>query len=102
MKTQKELRYWHYTTFQAFKKILNDKEIRPANKGVYGSELPAVWFSTNPEWEETARKAIRDKQKGNQTHALSRDELFNAGVPPVRIEVNPSQTLLQNWKYHKK
>jgi len=98
----KTMRYWHYTTFPALKKILKDEEIKPALKGIEGGEFPAVWFSTNPIWEETARKAVRDKETGEQTEALSRDKLFRAGFPPVRIEVDPQKVLLRSWKNHRK
>jgi hypothetical protein len=51
----------HYTVGIRMKMILRDALIKPATTNVPEGERPAVWFSMNPVWEETANKAIMTK-----------------------------------------
>ncbi len=43
-------------TLNRFNDILRDGFIKPATAGLPPGERPAVWFSSNPVWEETANK----------------------------------------------
>jgi len=99
--TRPEMKYWHYTVCQSFEKIERSGEIQQSLCHDL-HEIPAVWFSSNPDWEETVRKAIRDKKTGEVTKPLSRDELFQEGFAPVRIEISPDLVSLRTWKNHKK
>lgn len=78
---------YHYTIGDRLEQIVSSGEIRPAVAGVTRGERPAVWFSTNPEWEETANKPIMDKRgrvwKGN------RETTREMGGGLVRIAVLP-------------
>lgn len=96
------MRYWHYTVYQSFQGIIKARVIRPAVCGIEHGETAVVWFSTNPVWEETVRKAIRYSKTGKQTGPLSRDELFKHGFPPVRIEANPERVTLYSWHHFRK
>ena len=96
------MKYWHYTVHQKYQKIIATDEIRPATKNIDYNEKPVVWFSTNPDWEETVRKPIRDSLTGKETESLSKDNLFIRGFPPVRIEANPDLVKLRSWRHFRK
>jgi len=98
------MRYWHYTFFNNFQKIIESKEIRQSTILTSDKEKPAVWLSSNPEWEETVRKALKkpDEDNGRMTEPLSRDELFKRGFPAVRIEIDPRLVILHSWEEFKK
>jgi hypothetical protein len=49
---------WHYTIRAYLPQILADGLLKPAIAGVPRGERPAVWFSSNPAWEETANKMV--------------------------------------------
>lgn len=98
-------RYWHYTTHAALEGIFDQGVIRLANKFVVEKEMPAVWFSSNPEWEETVRKSIKDTGTGKEIGPFSRDDLLQHGFMPVRLELNPEHInngiQLVGWKKYK-
>ncbi len=100
-------RIFHYTTFSKLRKILEDQVIKLTAVYIEPNEKPAVWFSTNPDWEETVRKAIANPETGEQSPPLSRDALFKVsetdykGALPVRIEVDPELPFL-TWKQFKR
>jgi len=50
---------FHYTVKCHLDFILHDRLIKVATANVQPGVRPAVWFSSNPEWEETANKSIR-------------------------------------------
>jgi hypothetical protein len=95
-------RYWHYTVYQHLKKIAESGEIRPTAKYTEYGEIAVVWFSTNPVWEETVRKSIKDTETSKQIGPLSRDGLSERGLHPVRIEVNPTLVDIRSWNNFKK
>jgi hypothetical protein len=51
---------WHYTTGTAAVAIMRGFTIRPATAGIEATEEPVVWFSTNPHWEHSANKSLKD------------------------------------------
>src|SRR5262249_43103036 len=85
-------RVWHYTVGKRLRLILADGEIKPATAGVNGKERPAVWFSANEEWEETANKMTYDSfgvpvfLNKQQTHEHS-GGLARIGVDPSTAPV---------------
>jgi hypothetical protein len=95
------MRYRHYTLYQRLRDILKTGVILPATVGINEGESPVVWFSTNPDWEETVRKRIVIGKKGQQIGPLSKDGLSKYGFPPVRIEVNPAKVSLYSWEHFK-
>lgn len=80
---------WHYTTGRCLSAILDAGEIRPATLGVPAHERPIVWFSTNQQFEMTARKGIiRHGQRLTATIREMHDldgGLFRLGVDPARL-----------------
>jgi hypothetical protein len=95
----KNMRLWHYTTENVLEKIFHDGEIKCSEVYLPG-EITGVWLSTNTNWEETVRKAIRNVTSGQQSAAFSRDELFKAGFIPIRIEINHRTVKIADWKAH--
>ncbi|SPF41438.1 hypothetical protein SBDP1_340006 [Syntrophobacter sp. SbD1] len=89
-------RLWHYTAYDRLGSILVDDHIRTASLYTEPGERKAAWVSTNPKWEETANKALRGRD-GKQTEPLSKDELFRAGIIPMRIEINPKAVRFFDW-----
>jgi len=94
------MRFWHYTVYPSFLKILEDGQINYAMR--IANERPAVWLSTNPDWEETVRKAIGNRSTGEESEPLSRDELFAEDFIPVRLEIDPDSVKLFSWRNFKK
>jgi hypothetical protein len=90
-------RLWHYTAIHYLPKIIENREIKVEPLGG-DRKLSAVWLSSNPDFEQTARKEIRDKSSGAVRLNATRDEMFKAGFPPVRIEINPSGVRVYDWK----
>lgn len=86
-----EARVYHYTIGAYLLPIIESDEIRPATAGVPAGERPAVWFSTNPEWEETANKMTARKGKGRVVVATkgTRESTAKGGGGLVRIAVRP-------------
>lgn len=75
---------WHYTTGEVLVKIAKSQELRPATAYVPKHERPILWFSFNPEWEETANKGIIENGK-NRT--VTRQEMIASGVGLVRFGI---------------
>ena len=60
-------RYFHYTTENRLEIILQSEIILLAGSGIENkNEKPCAWVSSNPKWEATATKMIRN-QKGEPT-----------------------------------
>jgi hypothetical protein len=95
------VRVWHYTILGAASSIIRDGEIKCAEAYVK-DEIRGVWLSTNPNWEETVRKAFRNTVTGVVSSPLSRDPLFRAGSTPTRIEIDLSTVKVTDWKTHRK
>lgn len=77
---------WHYTVGTRIVHILSEGVIKTATAGVPPGQQPAVWFSANPKWEETANKGLLDLDTGTQ-YSLTKEqtEEWNGGL--FRIEV---------------
>ncbi len=91
------MKIWHYTVHQLFVKIVDDRMIRRSMIVNDENEIPVVWLSKNPDWEETVRKSILNTQTGKETEPLSRDELSKQGSTPVRIEVDQEFVNIRSW-----
>jgi hypothetical protein len=77
---------WHYTIGKHLPKIIESKLIKLATIGV--REKPAVWFSTNPIWEQTCNKLWQDSITG-KLRQLSKEETHRYGNGLVRIRIKP-------------
>ena len=87
-------RYFHYTTENRLEIILQSEIILLAGSGIENkNEKPCAWVSSNPKWEPTATKMIRN-QKGEPTQMTFEEQLKNFGC--ARIEVEPKGLL--PWK----
>lgn len=78
---------YHYTIGIRMKNILAEGVIRPATAHVPKGERAVVWFSANPQWEETANK-LWDDGSGN-LRRLNKEETRNLGDGLYRIAVSP-------------
>jgi hypothetical protein len=76
---------WHYTIRDFFAGIVRDRAIKPSAAFAGGQARPAVWFSTNEDWEPTAAKNLTCAD--GSTRLLQRDELYTIGITPIRIGV---------------
>jgi CheY-like chemotaxis protein len=85
---------WHYTVGLHIHSILADGVIRPATAYVPRDQRPVVWFSSNPNWEETANKMI--KQDG-VLYALNKEETAETWGGLYRIGVL-AETAPHNWE----
>jgi hypothetical protein len=84
---------WHYTTQQSLAEILRDGFIKLATDGVPAREKPAVWFSSNQEWEETVNQTY---QTAMGRVWCTREELSLRRGGLARIGVLPS-TATDDW-----
>ena len=97
------MRLWHYTFIQSFYNMTQDGVIKTSSTvRISEMEKPVIWLSSNPVWEETVRKALRDPETGEISEALSRDELFQRGYPAVRIKTNSELVAVRSWRHFKK
>jgi hypothetical protein len=87
---------WHYTCGDRLELILKSGEIRPATAGIEKGERPAVWFSSNPVWEETANKLRLDSWTG-EVRSLTKQETHEYAGGLARIAVSP-ETAPVNWE----
>lgn len=94
-------RLWHYTVLPHYQNIVKEGRIRVATDYITDTEQPAVWLSSNPSFEETARKSIIDSETGERYEDLSRDELHAKGVPPVRVMVDSEAVRAHRWREDK-
>lgn len=97
-----EKRLWHYTTTKRLAKIIENRKIKGTSIGVDEKELPAVWLSSNPDFEQAARNETRDRDSDPGRIGATREELFQAGYPPVRIEINRARVRAHDWESYKK
>jgi hypothetical protein len=77
--------YYHYTTGIQGRHILKDGFIRPSTALIDPGEIPAVWFSSNPDWEPTAVKARRGLN--GKMERLSMEETSEMGHGLMRFGV---------------
>ncbi|MBU1194100.1 MAG: hypothetical protein KKE62_07330 [Proteobacteria bacterium] len=73
---KKNREYYHYTIFKHFRSILATRIIKKETDFLPNVKT-CVWFSTNPSWENTVMKALRDPITGNEKQYYSRESLFN-------------------------
>jgi hypothetical protein len=66
--------------------ILRDGILKPAAGSVFKDERPAVWFSTNPAWEETANK-LQKTPTGLKVGTRETTEKYGGGL--IRFAVAP-------------
>src|SRR5262249_4007540 len=89
---------WHYTVRQRLAGILRDGVLPLATAGLPAGERPAVWFSSNQPWAESANQAWPPPhgtiQPGNKEAA----HLLGGGL--ARIGVLP-ETAPHDWKAFK-
>ncbi len=95
-------RLWHYTTTKRLANIIETRKIKGTSIGTDEKELPAVWLSSNPDFEQAARNEIRDRDSVPAVPEATREELFKAGHPPVRIEINRTRVRACDWESYKK
>lgn len=69
---------WHYTTGVKFELIMESGVLRPADIGVEPPELPILWFSLHPFYDNSARKGLRD-DTGRMTRAATVPEMYEMG-----------------------
>ena len=86
-------RKWHYTVGARFLSIVSDGMIKLATAGLPIDEKPIVWFSTNPDWEQTANKLSLAYGK---LIRLDRARTAELGGGLVRIGVAP-ETAPHDW-----
>jgi hypothetical protein len=111
-KKQTEARYFHYTTKSAISQIVHSGEIKLATAYLITGERPAVWLSTNEEFEMIAQKPELKPAHQLVTGEISLQEYVNNyQLAPIdeymekhaaRIEVNPKKLKIVNWKRFKK
>jgi len=90
------MRVFHYTVVNYLPAIFERKMLMPTAKD--SEKEQAVWFSTNPEWEETANKAYHSGDgipiQGNKWDSYK----IYGGL--ARIEVAP-EIAPYNWERYK-
>ncbi len=91
------MRVFHYTVVNFLPAIFERKMLMPTAKAV--REEQAVWFSTNPEWEESANKAYHSGD-GIPIEGTKWDTYKIYGGLS-RIEVSPDIATC-NWEQYKK
>ena len=88
------MKLWHYTTAFRIPEIIESGEIRTSNANATGNrEVPTLWLSSNPIWENTATKYFND---GFNRYPLTKEqqhERFGLG----RIEVNTQTISYFTW-----
>jgi hypothetical protein len=92
------MRVFHYSVARYLPQILEDKMILPSTEGLEKERWHAVWFSTNPIWEESANKmylasGIRIPGNKLDTHEI--------GKGLMRIEVVP-EAAPYDWEQYKR
>jgi hypothetical protein len=90
---------FHYTTGECLIDIITDGEIK-VTKENSKYMMPAVWFSMNPFWEETANKSLRCVITGKRRFGNKRDT-HNHGGGLSRIQVHHSTAPLNFKQYVK-
>jgi hypothetical protein len=92
---QRVLPLWHYTPLERLQPIVLSGVLRPTAVAIDPGERPAVWFSANQYFEQTAAKMVREATTGT-IRTLSMEEMHDLyGV--VRIGVHPSNPRLIGW-----
>jgi len=90
---------WHYTIAQWLPGILESNKIELTTAGLPRKVKPAVWFSINPVWEETANKMYYDTSGNLQMGTKETTHFGGGGL--IRIEVFPDSAPY-NWEDYKR
>ncbi|MCC9609712.1 hypothetical protein LOC68_03830 [Blastopirellula sp. JC732] len=85
---------WHYTNGRRIDAILSSGILKPSSDGS-GRIRPAVWFSTNQSWEETANRAVRHINGSYLRCDREQTDLYCDGL--FRLEIDADQPLL-TWR----
>lgn len=90
---------WHYTIGNHFPKIASDGYLKmtPSPASITPGEIPAVWFSTNMSWENTANKG---KMENGVSTTMTFAETLLHGNGLYRIGV--AENRLMHWRDFKK
>jgi hypothetical protein len=87
-------RLFHYTVGAYLPNIIKDGQIELATAFVH-NDRPAVWFTTKPDWEETANKMLTTVDDSIEILSRKDTELFGDGL--IRIEILPDAAPY-SWK----
>jgi len=91
------MRVFHYTVARYLPQILESKMMLPATEGFEKKRWHAVWFSTNPIWEETANKMYMSEGIRIPGNKLDTHEM---GKGLMRKEVTP-KAAPHDWEQYK-
>jgi hypothetical protein len=80
---------WHYTTWDAYLRIVNCGLLLPTPPG-YGAKRPIVWFSLNQDWEPTSARIVHDERgkcipSSKEATASLGGWLVRLGLPRKRL-----------------
>jgi hypothetical protein len=93
---------YHYTYGEHLKHIFADKLLKPTALGVEALEKPAVWFSSNSTFENTAKKKLiavnRETGEQHLQKLLNHVDMLKYRILPVRFVVKASALTLYNFK----
>src|SRR5574340_288025 len=89
---------WYYTTVKTLHEILGRGELQPERIGRSAKEKPAVWFSSNQEWEPAANMPWEDPD--GMAVRLGKDQTYVLGGGLARIGVAP-EVAPHDWKTFK-
>lgn len=79
-------RFFHYTIETRLEEIIQSEIISLATVGIDNKkEKPCAWVSTNPKWEATATKMIRNQQ-GGITQMTFEEQLLSVGCARIEVE----------------
>lgn len=85
---------WHYTTGEKARAIVASGEIRPTEVRIDPNERPAVWFSKDTLWENTASKSLMG---GGRPRRATLEEMHEWGDGVYRFGVSEESAPL-GWK----
>ena len=88
---KRDLRLWHYTHGQRIKQIVESRYLKLSTAFIAKGEKPAVWLSSNPEFELTASRMNANGE------VLPYN--LKGGPAAIRIEVNPNPKCITWAKY---
>ena len=91
---------YHYTKGICIQDILREGVIRPATEGVTGQERPAVWCTTNQDWEPLCNVLRMEAATGRTTWG-SREESAEVFQGLYRIQIDPAYAP-HNWTTHRR
>lgn len=93
------MRVFHYSVEVYLEPILMAKRIKLSTGLTPRKKERAVWFSTNPVWEETANKMIGGVD--GPVRFGDKFETYNIGKGLIRIEISPDSAPY-NWENYKR